>query len=320
MEFSAAYSLSPAWNSTRTLPYPSARFFDADGREIDIPPPATGDAHNHALAKAMLAGAVFADLSDAPALLKQILQRIQPASPAPFQRKGIDIFADRFEVKLYGEGTIRGMGGLRIIDEDCQTTVPGLFAAGDAATRELIAGATSGGGAQNSAWALTSGLAAGVGAAATARRQGRRAGGRTFAVGAAGLRPTASPRPIDERALVEDVQGEALAYDRVMWRNAETLQSGRIVLEDRWNEIVAHRHSEGLDQVRAREVAAMTATARWCNAAALARTESRGMHVRTDMPDLSPTQGHRLLVGGLDRVWTRPDTPVFAQLPIEAAA
>ena len=40
---------------------------------------------------------------------------------------------------------------------DCSTTVPGLFAAGDVATRKLVASAISGGGAQNSAWALSSG-------------------------------------------------------------------------------------------------------------------------------------------------------------------
>ncbi|WP_404713728.1 FAD-dependent oxidoreductase [Sphingomonas sp. MMS24-J13] len=312
MEFAGAYTLSPAWNSTRTLPYPSARFFDADGRELDIPP--QGAAHNRALAEAMLAGPVFADLSDAPALLKQILPRIQPASPAPFERRGLDIFADRFEVKLYGEGMIRGMGGLRIVDEDCQTTVPGLFAAGDTATRELIAGATSGGGAQNSAWALTSGLAAGVGAARTARRDGRRVGARALAVGAAGLRPTASPRSIDEGAAVQAIQNEALAYDRVLWRSGATLLAGKAVLDGLWNEIGAHSHAEGLAQVRARETAAMTATARWCNAAALARTESRGMHVRTDFPDLAPEQTRRLLIGGLDRIWTRPEAPQRVEL------
>jgi succinate dehydrogenase/fumarate reductase flavoprotein subunit len=318
MEFSAAYSLSPAWNSTRTLPYPSARFFDVDGREIDVPP--GGPAHNRALATAMLAGPVFADLSDAPALLKQILPRIQPASPAPFERKGLDLFKDRFEVKLFGEGTIRGIGGLRIVDADCQTTVRGLFAAGDAATRELIAGATSGGGAQNSAWALTSGLAAGEGAAAAARRQSRRAGGRTFAVGAAGLRPTASPRPIDAQAIVAGIQSQALAYDKVLWRDAATLTTGRALLDDAWNEIAAYSQSRGLDQIRAREVAAMAATARWCNAAALARSESRGMHVRTDMPALSPAQEYRLLTGGIDRIWTRPDIAARAPRPAEVAA
>jgi succinate dehydrogenase/fumarate reductase flavoprotein subunit len=320
MEFSTAYSLSPAWNSTRTLPYPSARFFDADGNEIDVPPPLSGAAHNRALASAMLAGPVLADLGDAPALLKQILSRIQPASPTPFERRGIDLFADRFEVKLYGEGTIRGTGGLRIIDEDCQTDVPGLFAAGDAATRELIAGATSGGGAQNSAWALTSGLAAGVGAAATARRRGRRADGPARPVGGAGLRPTSLVRPIDERALVKEVQDQAIAYDKVLWRSDAALTASQTLLDQLWREIAAHRQADGLDQVGAREVAAMTATARWCTAAARARTESRGMHLRDDFPDLDPAQEHRLLVGGLDRVWTRLDLAADTRPRMEVAA
>lgn len=56
MEFSTAYSLSPAWSSTRTLPYFAARFFDADGGELDIPPPFAGNAHVQALAAAMTAG------------------------------------------------------------------------------------------------------------------------------------------------------------------------------------------------------------------------------------------------------------------------
>jgi succinate dehydrogenase/fumarate reductase flavoprotein subunit len=320
MEFSTAYSLSPAWNSTRTLPYPSARFFDQEGEELDIPPPMSGAAHNEALAAAMLAGPVYADLGDAPARLKDMLTRIQPASPTPFERKGVRIFEDRFEVKLFGEGTIRGTGGLRIVNDDCETSVQGLFAAGDAATRELIAGATSGGGAQNSAWALTSGLVAGAAAATTARRHGRGAADSAHGVGGAGLRPTASPRPVDERGALVEVQAQILAYDKVLWRRAETLDTSLGLLDTLWSELAAHRHAEGLEQVAAREIAAMTATARWCTAAALARTESRGMHQRTDMPDLSPSQDYRLLTGGLDRVWTRPDILVQTRIPIEIAA
>jgi succinate dehydrogenase/fumarate reductase flavoprotein subunit len=320
MEFSTAYSLSPAWNSTRTLPYPSARFFNADGEELDIPPPMRDASHTRALASAMLAGPVYADLSDAPALLKQILPRIQPASPVPFERRNTRLFEDRFEVKLYGEGTIRGTGGLRVVDEDCQTTVRGLFAAGDAATRELIAGATSGGGAQNSAWALTSGLIAGAGATAFVRSEGRRLDDVALGVGTAGLRPGSTPRPIDDQGFLTDIQTHTIAYDKALWRNAESLEKSRSLLDDLWRELADHSQAEGLDQVGARELAAMAATARWCTAAALARTESRGMHMRTDLPELSPDQEYRLLVGGLDRVWTRPDRQLQSHISIEAAA
>jgi succinate dehydrogenase/fumarate reductase flavoprotein subunit len=308
MEFSTAHSLSPAWNSTRTLPYPSARFFDAAGTELDIPPPMSGHAHQDALARAMLAGPVYADLGDAPALLKKILRRIQPASPTPFERRGISIFEDRFEVKLYGEGTIRGTGGLRIVDEDCQTTVRGLFAAGDTATRELVAGASSGGGAQNSAWALTSGLLAGTAAAARAKRNGRRADGSVRAVGTVALRPTAAVHAGDDPVAVSSVQAQMLPYDKVLWRQKGSLEASQQRLDALWRTLAAHRRAEGLEQVGARETAALTATARWCTAAALAREETRGMHVRVDAPNLSPGGARRLLVGGLDHIWTRHDT------------
>ncbi len=320
MEFSTAYSLSPAWNSTRTLPYMAARFYDAAGAELDIPPPMTGAAHLRALATALLEGPVLADLRDAPDLLKDMLRQIQPATVAPFERRGVRVFADRFEVKLYGEGTVRGTGGLRVVDEACQTTVRGLFAAGDAATRELVAGATSGGGAQNSAWALTSGLAAGAGAASLARLQGRRTGERALPAGRAGLRPSGSAANVDERAAIKTVQDQTLAYDKALWRRRESLEASLTLLDGLCAELSAHRRAEGLEQVGARETAALTATARWCTAAALARPESRGMHMRVDAPDLSPQFGRRLTVGGLDRVWTRLETATDQPLLSEAVA
>lgn len=69
----------------------------------------------------------------------------QPNFFLQFDRMGINPFEDRFEVTLRLEGTVRGTGGIRIIDETCATSVPGLFAAGDAATRELICGGFTGG-------------------------------------------------------------------------------------------------------------------------------------------------------------------------------
>jgi len=87
MDFSVIYTLSPAWCSTGTLPYAAARFFAADGVELDIPPPMSDRAHHETLAKAILAGPVFADLSEAPEALKPILRRIRPATVAPFERR-----------------------------------------------------------------------------------------------------------------------------------------------------------------------------------------------------------------------------------------
>lgn len=63
------------------------------------------------------------------------------------------------------EGTVRGTGGLHLVDETCATSVEGLYAAGDVATRELICGGFTGGGSYNAACAMSSGFWAGAGAA-----------------------------------------------------------------------------------------------------------------------------------------------------------
>ena len=318
MEFSIAYSLSPAWASTRTLPYVAARFYDGDGRELDIPSPRTGHFHQQALGRAMLAGPVLADLADAPAELRPILHRIQPLTPAPFARSGIELFATRFPVRLFGEGTIRGTGGLRIADEACRTTVPGLFAAGDAATRELVAGASSGGGAVNSAWALSSGRIAGEAAAREALvRPQHRAGGR--GVGRVGLHPDGDTRKLDTGAIIASIGAQMHDYDKALWRREATLAASLETAARHWRQIAAHGQAQGRELVALRETAAMVATARWCLSAARARTETRGIHVRADFPaerQQGPFKaGARLLVGGLDAVWTRSE-----KLALEVAA
>jgi succinate dehydrogenase/fumarate reductase flavoprotein subunit len=153
-----------------------------------------------------------------PEDIRQVMPQVQPNFVLPFDRKGIDAYSDRFEVTLHAEGTVRGIGGLRVVDEACQTQVPGLFAAGDAASRELVTGAISGGGAVNSSWALSSGQWAGAGAARLALRQGarRRPGGGHRARG-----PEAAPRgarPFDLPAAVQAVRDELNAYDLNIFR------------------------------------------------------------------------------------------------------
>lgn len=326
MEFSAYYTVSPAYSSmTRSMSYAFARYFDASGRELPVPmgPPATA-----VLARAMLVGPVFCSLDRMPAQVRAQLPQISPNFMLPFVRKGIDPFTQRFEVKLRGEGTVRGVGGLRIADDECQTTVAGLYAAGDAATRELIAGAISGGGAQNSAWALSSGLWSGRAAAGRARALGIRADRHVEAIGGAGLRPRKTPEPaqarIDTQQVIRSVQGEMLPYDKNIFRSAAGLQQSLQVLDGLWQDVRdragAADGAQASDAVRQRETAALVATGRWCYSAALARGESRGMHRRTDAPQRDEAFRHRLLTGGLDTVWTRADaqTGIRADTPADA--
>ncbi|NMN05347.1 MULTISPECIES: FAD-binding protein [unclassified Novosphingobium] len=314
MEFSISWSLSPAWASTRTLPFTAARFFREDGSELAIPSLKAGHAHYQALGAALLQGTVLADLSAAPAGLPAVLRQIQPLTVAAFERRGIDLFRQRFPVRLFGEGTIRGTGGIALADADCGTGVPGLYAAGDAATRELVAGAISGGGAVNSAWALASGRIAGAAAAHYGAAKGGRAGP-ARALGKAGLRPRGSARPVATAPLQQTIEHAIHGLDRALWRRASTLAASLHELDEAWRAVADHGlAADPRGRVELRATAAMAATARWCTAAAAERRETRGIAVRTDLPATDPAQARRLLVGGLDKVWTRPAAPALRGL------
>jgi succinate dehydrogenase/fumarate reductase flavoprotein subunit len=188
--------------------------------------------------------------------------------------------------------------------------VPGLYAAGDTATRELICGGFTGGGSHNAAWAASSGSWAGQGAAGFALRRGRQHS-ELHAVGEAGIRPTGSVR-IGHRDVIAEVQRQVLPYELNYLRNGDLLGPALKSLHDTWSEVRAGLGADGEDLFRVREAAAMVAHGRWMYHSALTRTETRGMHKRLDYPMQNPTQGHRLLTGGLDEIWSRPESARLA--------
>ena len=222
MEFTTYYTVAPVRSTmTRSMSYAFATYYDEDGAVIPMPP---GPETTRPLARAMLKGRVFCDLARTPQDIRERVPTISPNFMLPFRRWGIDPYKDRFEVTLHGEGTIRGIGGLRIVGDDCSTSVPGLFAAGDAATRELVAGAISGGGNINSAWAVSSGQWAGTGAARHASANGSRVGRARHRPG----RPSSgAPRhamSIFARRL-SVVQGEMLPYDKNIFRSGQASET-----------------------------------------------------------------------------------------------
>jgi DNA-binding transcriptional LysR family regulator len=154
-----------------------------------------------------------------------LMHLISPNVPLVFDRWGIDPFRDRFEITLHTDGTVRGLGGVKTVGDDCETVVPGLFVAGDNAAREPVAGAISGGGNVNSAWALSSGRLAGRAAAARSRRPRVRSG-HLVALGRAGLRPSGSARPVDLAPVQEAMPREMQAFDRALFRSAAGLDAG----------------------------------------------------------------------------------------------
>lgn len=304
MEFSGQYGLCPAGTSmTKGIVYFWATFSREDGTVIE----GSGDRQS-LVASELLKGPVYAVLDKASPRLREAFRRGQPNIFLPFDRQKIDPFAQRFPVTLRYEGTVRGVGGL-LIDRNGATTVPGLYAAGDAASREALVGAVSGGGGPNATWAIATGVWCGRSAAHFVAKLGRIRGNRPLrAIGAAGLRPTRGVDPdVDPRDLVVAVQNEVLPLDRSFFRTGRRLSQSGDRLDAAWRAARSHLGGSGPAAAPAREAAAMIATARWITASALARNESRGMHRRLDAVGMSSTFQHRFLCGGLDDVWLRPD-------------
>ncbi|MBD2208152.1 FAD-binding protein [Calothrix sp. FACHB-1219] len=303
MEFSNAYGISPAFSSvTKTLFYNWATFTYEDGTPI---PGAGSQRGRSVIAQTLLTQPVYAILDKANEEMQVHMRKAQPNFFLPFDRAGIDPFNQRFPVTLRLEGTVRGTGGIRIVDSTCAASVRGLYAAGDAATRELICGGFTGGGSHNAAWAISSGCWAGKSAAEYAQNLGDWTRQRPVqAVGEAGL-ISGSQQQIKAEEVIKATQAEVFPYDRNLFRKQEGLKASLQRLNHLWQEIRSSQAGEGRNIIQLREAAAMVATARWMYSSALERKETRGMHKHLDFPEMDVHQQHYLVSGGLDEVWVR---------------
>ena len=302
MEFSAQYACAPKQSSlNKGIPFNWASFFREDGTRLDT----AGKDRHVVVAQALLEGPVWAQYDRGTPELGLWLRQGQPNCFLPLDRTGVDPFTQRFPVTLRCEGTVRGVGGIKLMGDDCSTGVPGLYAAGDAASRERMTGAITGGGGPNSSWAIASGSWAGRAAADFAARETGKIGDRRVTgLGRAGLSPAVSARSDSSDAgdILETVRQEFLPLDRNFFRRGAMLRQSLDRLDITWAELRDHLPGEGLGAVKAREAAALTATSRWAYASALARAESRGMQRRLDLPAVDPDFVCSFEVSGLDRI------------------
>jgi succinate dehydrogenase/fumarate reductase flavoprotein subunit len=308
MEFSNSYALTPAFASvTKGAFYRWATFTYEDGTVIEG---AGSQRGRSVIAKTLLTQPVYCSLHETPEEVRTWMRTIQHNFFLPFDRRGIDPFTQRFPVTLRLEGTVRGTGGIRIVDNSCATSVPGLYAAGDAATRELICGGFTGGGSYNAAWAMSSGYWSGQAAAEYARQLGDQANQRrSHSIGQAAV-SSESTHTFDPQEIIQAIQAEVLPYNRNLFRTEQGLSDSLERLHSLWREIRYSAVSTDSQALPAREAAAMVATARWMYTSAQARKETRGMHKHQDFPQQDANQQYRLISGGLDTVWAKPEQEV----------
>lgn len=309
MEFSNFYGMVPLGTSMdKNGFFINASYWDESGNPVPY-----RDLHESRaeLLAASLDGVVYAQFT-APPERWAAMRTAMPNFFMVTDKLGVDPFRERFPIDWVQEGTVRGTGGLHVLDRSGTVGVPGLFAAGDVAARDRMVGSATGAGGPNMSWAIASGTWAGRSAAALAtdRAVGSLDPARLTRTGTVGLRGTGAAACWAE--IAAGAQAETLPIDRSAFRSDSGLRGSLTRLEALWDAAVGGRGGDGADAVRSREAAGMLATARWATRTALDRTETRGMHTRTDHPDTDPAQTRRLLSGGLDRIWVRPDP----ELPI----
>jgi len=318
MEASNHYGISTAFNATvtRGVPFGWASYSDAAGN--DLGGYINGRRDPLFLPNALLKGPVYARLDRATPEVKAVIEKSHFIAFLPYKKAGIDPYTERVPVTLLLEGTVRGTGGIRVINDSCGTKVPGLYAAGDAASREFLAGLGSGGGGPNASWAISTGQWAGEAAAAFARDIGGHAHARGVRpVGQAGLRspkesvrksPSPASESWDSAAIVRGVQAEVFPLDKNFFRSEPGLSDSLTKLETLWEQVQASPKQDTVRDVEhSRRAAALTAVARWAYFSALQRQETRSSHIRVDYPETDPNQRYYLATGGLDRLWVRRD-------------
>ncbi|MCY1345991.1 succinate dehydrogenase or fumarate reductase, flavoprotein subunit [compost metagenome] len=230
-----------------------------------------------------------------------------------FEDANINPFKEKYRVDWICEGTMRATGGLGV-NEDLQTNVPGLFAAGDVASREKVNGAGPPGGGPAAGWAMGAGFFSGQSAARFSLALGEAKHQRPLrAVGGAGLRPTGERAELDAKSIIGKVQEHMLAIDKNFWRDEASLSASLEAYNQLWKQArqglaaadAEDARSSARATLRVREAAFLLAAARWINASALERRETRGLHRRIDYPELDIAQTHHLVSGGVDEVWVK---------------
>ncbi|NKC04763.1 FAD-binding protein [Ochrobactrum haematophilum] len=264
MEFSAQFGISPAYSSvTKGVVYFWGSFSDEQGNELS----AAGDRQS-VVARELIRGQSMPFSTRRHPAFRRAFAGASQTFLFHSTVWGSTHSHNVFPITLRHEGTVRGTGGLKI-DDRTTTTIPGLFAAGDAASRLGMSGASSGGGGPNSSWAMATGSWAGEDAAKFVQLLGTKWRDREVRSANAQLSERANQATGDVDAVLNDVKRQVLPLDGGFFRNHDRL----VAISDRLATFWQDESWRLQRTTKVREVEALIATARWATHSALLRKE-----------------------------------------------
>ena len=258
------------------------------GKYSDKVPPAI-----HVIARGMAAeiregrGPIQLDLSAVPVKDREMWLHAFKHIAELARRSGQDLFADRTQWHPGFNGSVSGSAGIYFADKTMSSSVPGLFAAGDAATRGYVVGASSGITFLNLAWANGSGYAAGAGAGAFAKDAVLQevAGTAREQAFAELLRPMERREGLLPDTVYGQLQSQAMPPELNIFRESERMQRALAHVRALRQQAVPRLYAPDFHElVKCYEVEATALTTSLMYEAALLRTESRGWHYREDFP------------------------------------
>ena len=289
------------------------------GKYSDKVPPAI-----HVIARGMAAeiregrGPIQLDLSAVPVKDREMWLHAFKHIAELARRSGQDLFAERTQWHPGFNGSVSGSAGIYFSDYTMASTVPGLYVAGDAATRGYVVGASSGITFLNLAWANGSGYAAGVGAGTFAQDADwdEISAARTEDALAEALRPMERTDDLLPDGVYGQLQTQAMPPEVNIFREGGRMQRALAHVRTLQQEAVPRLFAPDFHElVKCYEVEATALTTALMYEAALLRTESRGWHFREDYPQRDDSGWLRWIIAEPDE----NSEPVFryASVPCE---
>lgn len=234
-------------------------------------------------------GPIYFDLKGMSPEDKELSKRIIPMFFEACESKGVDPFTEPVEWIPGFMGSTSCGSGLTLRSFACDTTVPGLFAAGDTANQGLVMGALAGPGGINLGWALVTGWNAGQGAAAACDGINALAvdEAQIAAARAATFAKLGHQGDMSLGEAIYRIQSLVIPAKYNILRTGASLREALEGLDEAERDIEARIAVRDTHELMLyHELHGMLSTAKLTFVSALQREESRGSHYREDFTEI----------------------------------